>query len=74
MLVKSVNFLSASMKSVNSMQKYPHIIELFDCTLKMLTFMFLFPMNSLISSGTRSTIKLSNKEFHFFYEIKLSTK
>ena len=74
MLVKSVNFLPGSIKSMNPMQKYPHIIELFDCTLNMLTFMFLFPMNSLISSGTRSTIKLSNKEFHFFYEIKLSTK
>ena len=41
------------------MQKYPHIIELFDCTRKVLAVMFLFPINSLISSGTCSTQKLS---------------
>ena len=59
MFVKSVNFLPASIKSMNPMQKYPHIIELFACTRKMLAFMFLFPINSLISSGTCSTPKLS---------------
>ena len=44
---------------MNPMQKYPHITELFACTRKMLAFMFLFPINSLISSGTCSTPKLS---------------
>ena len=58
MLVKSVSFLPASMKSINPMQKYPHIIELFDCTRKMLPIMLLFPKISLLSSGTCSTPKL----------------
>ena len=57
-LVKSVNFLPANIKSMNSMQKFPHITELFACTWKMLAFMFLFPIKFLISSGTRSTAKL----------------
>ena len=40
------------------MQKYPHIIELFACTLKIFDFMFLFPTSSLISLGTCSTPSL----------------
>ena len=36
MLVKSVNLLPASIKSMNPMQKYPHNIGLFECTRKML--------------------------------------
>ena len=28
--IRSVNFLPKSIKSMNPMQKYPHIIELFD--------------------------------------------
>ena len=44
---------------MNPMQKYPHIIELFACTQKMLALMFLFPINSLISSGACLTPKLS---------------
>ena len=47
MFVKSVSFLAASIKSINPMQKYPHIIESFACTRKMLAFIFLFPTNSL---------------------------
>ena len=31
-LVKSVNFLLANIKSMNPVQKYPYIIELFACT------------------------------------------
>ena len=58
-MVKSVNFLFESIKSMNFMEKYPYIIELFDCILNMFIFMFLFPMNSLISSGMCSTTKLS---------------
>ena len=46
MLVKSVSFLPVSIKSMNSMQKYPHITELFACLRKMLAIMFLFPTNS----------------------------
>ena len=58
MFVKSVNFLPASIKSINPMQKQRHITESFGCTQKMLAFMFLYATNSLISSGTRSTSKL----------------
>ena len=43
---------------MNPMQNY--FTELFACTQKMLAIMFLFPANSLISSGTCSTPKLSN--------------
>ena len=59
MLVKSVSFLPASIKSMNPWQKYPHITELFACTRKILAFMVLFPINSSISSGTCSTPNLS---------------
>ena len=52
MLVKPVSFLTASIKPMNPLQKHPHIIELIACTLNMLDFMFLFLINSLISSGT----------------------
>ena len=52
MFVKSVKFLAVSTKSMNPMQKYPNITELFACTRKMLAIMFLFPTNVLISSGT----------------------
>ena len=55
----SVSFLPASIKSINRMQKYPHITELLACTRKMLAFMFLFSTNSLVSLGTCSTQKLS---------------
>ena len=58
MLVKSVSFLSASIKSMNPTQKYPRIIELFACTRKMVAIMLLFPINSLISSGASSTPKV----------------
>ena len=46
---------------MNLTQKYPHIIELLDCILNMLVFMLLLPLNSLLSSGTCSTSKLSKK-------------
>ena len=57
--VKLDNFLPANIKSINPMQKYPHIIELFDCIRKMLDIMFLFPINFLISLGICSMPKLS---------------
>ena len=59
MLVKSISFLPTSIKSMNPMQKYAYIIESFACTAKMLAIMFLFPTNSLISSVTCLTPKLS---------------
>ena len=31
MFVKSVSFLPATIKSINPMPKYPHVIELFAC-------------------------------------------
>ena len=55
MFVKSLTFLPASIKSMNPMQKYPHI----PWTRKMLAIMFLFQTNSLISLGTCSTPKLA---------------
>ena len=70
MLVKSVSFLPASIKSMNPMQKYPHITELFACTRKMLAIMFLFPANSLISSGTCSTSKLSKQTISLLLQNK----
>ena len=59
MSVKSVNFLPASIKSMNPMQKYLHITESCACTRKMLAIMILVPTNFLITSGTCSTPKLS---------------
>ena len=59
MFVKSVSFLPASIKSMNPIQKYPHIIELLACTRKILAIMFLFSTNFLISLGTCSTPKQS---------------
>ena len=58
MLLKSTKVLPASIKSMNPMQKYPHI-ELFPCTRKKLALIDFVPIKSLISSGTCSTPKLS---------------
>ena len=44
-LVKSIKVFPANMKSKNPMQKYPHIIELFDSILNMFVFIFLCPIN-----------------------------
>ena len=52
------------------MQKYPHIIELFAFTRKMLALMFLYSINSLISSGTYSTPKLSKETISIFLQNK----
>ena len=57
---------------MNPMQKYPHITESFACTQKMLAIMFLFLTNSLISSGTSSTPKLSKWTISFLLQIKQS--
>ena len=52
------------------MQKYQHITESFACTPKMLAFMFLFLINSLISSGICSTPKLSKIIISFLLQNK----
>ena len=44
---------------MNPIQKYSHIIELSACILNMFVFVFLCPINLLISLGTCSTPKLS---------------
>ena len=48
-----------SIKSINPLQKYPHIIELYTCVLKIFVFMFLLPINVQISFGICSTPKES---------------
>ena len=45
--VKSLKVLPASIKLINPMQKYLHIIESYDCTLKIFVFMFLLLINVL---------------------------
>ena len=70
MLVKRVGFLPAGIKSVNAMQKDPHITELLACTQTMLAIMFLFLTIFLISSGICSTPNYQNTQFHFCYKIK----
>ena len=58
-LVKSVKLLPLSVKSINPIEKYPHITELHACILKIYFCMFLLPMNFLITFGMCSTPKLS---------------
>ena len=58
-LVKSVKLLSLSVKSINPIQKYPHITELHACILKIYFCMFLLPVNLLITFRMCSTPKLS---------------
>ena len=54
------------------MKKYPHIIELLACTVKIFGLMFLCPTSSLISLGTYVAPKLSKKNYHFFCKTKQS--
>ena len=62
----SVNVFPASIKSISPIQKYPHIIESYACTLKIFVVMFLLLIillliNALISLGICSTPKNRNK-------------
>ena len=57
--LNSVKVFLTSTKSINIIQKYPRIIESYACFLKMFVFMFLLPINVLISFGICSTPKLS---------------
>ena len=49
--LNSVKVFLLSIKSINPIQKYPHITESFACTRKMLVFMFLSLTTALISFG-----------------------
>ena len=60
--VYSVNVVPASIKSMNPIQKYPHIIESYACILKIFVIMLLLLLlllliNALISLGICSTPK-----------------
>ena len=58
-LVKSVKVFLASIKSINSVQKYLHIIESYACILKIFVTTIDLSINILISFGICST-KVSN--------------
>ena len=67
--VYSVKVFPLSIKSINPIQKYPHIIESYACILKIFVLMFLFCeaenegrlINALISLGMCSNQKNQNK-------------
>ena len=56
--VNSVKVSSASIKSINPIQNYPHIIKSCACILKILAFMFSLLINVLISFRICSTPKV----------------
>ena len=58
-LVKSVGLLPLNIKSINPIQKYPHITESYACILKNIVCIFLLPINLLISFGMCSTQELT---------------
>ena len=57
--VNSVKFFPASIKLINPIQKYPHIMESYAYILKIFVFMFLLPKNVLIFFGICYTLKES---------------
>ena len=57
--IYSVKVFPLSIKSINPMQKYPHIIESYACILKIFVLIFLLLINTLISLRICSTPKLS---------------
>ena len=57
--VYSVTFFPLGIKSIKPIQKYPHIIESYACTLKIFVLMFLLLINALIFLGICSTPKES---------------
>ena len=67
--VYSVKVFPLSIKSINPIQKHPHIIESYACIMKIFVLMFLFCkaeeegwlMNALISFGIYSTPELSKQ-------------
>ena len=63
MLVKSVSFLPASIKSMNPMQKYPHITKSFACTRKNVSFYAFVPdkfFNFFRNMFNTKTIEINN--------------
>ena len=56
---------------MNSIQKYPHIIELSACILNMFVFMFSCPVNILTSFGIYSALKLSKEITSLFDTYKV---
>ena len=57
-LVYSNKFLHLLKKSITQIQKYPHIIELFNLSITVL--ILLWPINILVSFGIDGTPKLSS--------------
>ena len=57
-LVKSVKLLCLSIKSINPLQKYLHITQLYAYIIKIFVVMFLLSINVLISFGICSTPEL----------------
>ena len=62
--VYSVKVFPASIKSINPIQKYPHIIESYACILKIFV-MFLILTNALISFGMFYTKRI--EIFYYFH-------
>ena len=58
-LVQCNKSLAFSIKSINLIQKYPHIIESFACILEIFVVIRLLPTNFLVSFGIFSTPNLS---------------
>ena len=58
-LVKSVKVLSLSIKSINPIEKHPHVIESYACILKIFVTTKDLSINILIYFGMCSTPKLS---------------
>ena len=57
--VNSIKVFPASIKLINPIRKYPHIIESYAFIVKIFVFMLLLPTNVLISFGICSTPKES---------------
>ena len=55
---------------MNLIQKYPQIIELLACIINMFAFVFLCPINLLISLGTCGTPKISKQITSLFFTHK----
>ena len=70
----SAKLLPLSIKSINAIQKYPHIIESYACILKIFVLIFLFCegrlINFIISLGICSTPKLSKLVATLFFTYK----
>ena len=67
MLVKSTKVLPATIKSMNLMKKYPHIIELYACTRKVLAFNVFIP-NKLFNFF-RNMLKTKTIEINYFTSV-----